>query len=51
MKVVNHDQSKFFGIGIEPDVYVHKTIKGIKEKRDEYLERAVELIEMDYRKQ
>ena len=51
MKVVNHDQSKFFGIGIEPDVYVHKTIKGIKEKRDEYLERAVELIKMDYRKQ
>jgi len=43
MKVVKHDGSQFHGIGILPDVYVNKTIKGIVEGRDEFLEKAFEI--------
>lgn len=34
-------------IGIIPDIEVKPTIKGIKEGRDEYLEKAVEIIKME----
>ena len=43
MKVVKHDGSQLHGVGILPDVYVSKTIKGIREGRDEFLEKALEL--------
>jgi C-terminal processing protease CtpA/Prc len=45
MKVMKHDGSQHHGIGIKPDVPVSRTIKGIKEKRDEFLEKAIEIIE------
>lgn len=45
MKVLKHDGSQHHGIGIQPTVLVHRTIKGIKEKRDEFLEEAIEIIE------
>ncbi|MBA6316217.1 S41 family peptidase [Cellulophaga baltica] len=45
MKIVKHDGSQLFGIGILPDVYVQKTIQGIKEGRDEFLEKAIELVQ------
>lgn len=45
MKVVKHDGSQLFGIGILPDVYVQKTVQGIKEGRDEFLEKAIELVQ------
>jgi C-terminal processing protease CtpA/Prc len=31
-------------VGIIPDIYVTPTIKGIKEGRDELLEKAIEII-------
>ena len=43
MKVVRHDGSQQHGIGILPDIYITKTIKGIQEGRDEFLEKAIEL--------
>ena len=43
MKVVKHDGSQHHGIGILPDIYLEKTIQGVVEGRDEYLEKAIEL--------
>ena len=43
MKVTKHDGSQHHGIGIKPDVYVTKTINGVKENRDEFLEKAIEI--------
>jgi hypothetical protein len=43
MKVVRHDGSQQHGLGIRPDIYVTKTIQGIREGRDEFLEKAIEL--------
>mgnify|MGYP001823441877 CR=1 FL=1 len=45
MKVLKHDGSQHHAIGITPDIYVSKTIEGIKAGRDEFLEKAIELIE------
>lgn len=44
MKIVKHDGSQLFGKGILPDVYVQKTVQGIKEGRDEFLEKAIEIV-------
>jgi C-terminal processing protease CtpA/Prc len=41
MKVSKHDGSQHHGIGIIPNIYVERTAKGIKEGRDEILERAI----------
>lgn len=41
MKVLKHDGSQHHGIGIIPNIYVEQTAKGIKEGRDEILERAI----------
>lgn len=43
MKVIKHDGSQHHGIGILPDVYVQKTIKGVRENKDEFLDKAIEL--------
>lgn len=43
MKVVKLNGSQHFGVGIIPDVYVSRTIKGVREGRDEILEKALEL--------
>ena len=45
MLVKNHDGSKHHIRGIVPDVTVKRTIKGMKEGRDELLEKAMELAE------
>ncbi len=44
MKVLKHDGSQHHGIGIQPTVPVSRTIKGVREKRDEQLERAVSIV-------
>ncbi len=44
MKVVKHDSSQHHAIGILPDVYVNKTVEGIKSGQDEFLEKAIEVI-------
>jgi len=43
MKVLKHNGKQQHGIGIIPDVYVEKTIKGVIEGRDEFLEKAIEV--------
>jgi C-terminal processing protease CtpA/Prc len=44
MKVLNEDNSRHFIKGIVPDIIVNKTIKAVKEGRDEYIEKAIELL-------
>tara|TARA_R110002012_G_scaffold140887_1_gene298586 strand:- start:10840 stop:12645 length:1806 start_codon:yes stop_codon:yes gene_type:complete len=43
MRVLKHDGSQLHGIGFLPDVYVKRTIEGVKTGRDEFLEKAIEL--------
>ncbi|GAB3202949.1 C-terminal processing protease CtpA/Prc [Pontibacter aydingkolensis] len=43
MKVQKHDGSQHHGVGILPNVYVEKTIQGMREGRDEFLEKAMEI--------
>jgi len=45
MRVRKHDGSQHHLIGVLPTVPVRRTIKAIREGRDEYLERALEIIE------
>ena len=42
--IFNPDGSQTQRIGIKPDIYITPTIKGIRENRDEVLERAIEYI-------
>jgi hypothetical protein len=43
LKVTQLDGSQHHGIGTKPNVYVDRTIKGIRENRDEFLEKALEI--------
>lgn len=43
MRVIKHDGSTFHGVGILPDVYVEKSIEGVKSGTDEFLETALKL--------
>ncbi len=43
-KVLHADGRPFQGIGILPDVGVHPTIQGIREGRDEILEKGIEVL-------
>ncbi|MBL7129538.1 MAG: peptidase S41, partial [Ignavibacteria bacterium] len=45
MKVLKHDGSQHHLIGIQPTVPVERTIQGVIEGRDEFLEKALEIIE------
>ncbi|WP_084454733.1 S41 family peptidase [Algoriphagus terrigena] len=44
MRVLKQDGSQLHGIGFLPQVYVDRTIAGVKAGRDEYLEKAIELV-------
>lgn len=44
MKVKLQDGGQLHSIGIQPDVFVERTIKGVTEGRDEYMEKALELL-------
>ena len=43
MRVVKHNGSPHHTVGIQPHIKVNKTIKGIREGRDEFLEKALEV--------
>jgi hypothetical protein len=43
MKVLKHNGSRLHGIGIVPNILVSKTIKGVAEGRDEFLEKAIDI--------
>ncbi len=44
MKVLKHDGSRHHGVGILPTVPISRTIRGIREGRDELLDRAVAIV-------
>jgi C-terminal processing protease CtpA/Prc len=44
MKVLKHDGSQHHRVGIHPTVPVSRTIRGVAEKRDEQLERAIAIV-------
>lgn len=44
MKVLKHDGSRHHGVGIRPTVPVERTLEGIRAGRDEFLERAIEVV-------
>src|SRR5579862_3506448 len=44
MKVLKHDGSRHHGIGIHPTVPMERSIKGVREGRDELLEKAIEVV-------
>jgi C-terminal processing protease CtpA/Prc len=44
MKVLKHDGSQHHGIGILPTVPVERTVKGVAEGKDEFLEKAVQVV-------
>ena len=44
MRVVKHDGSQHFTVGIRPTIPLKPTVKGIREGRDELLEKALETI-------
>lgn len=44
MKVTKHDGSQHHLVGIQPTVFMKRTIKGVLEGRDELLEKALEII-------
>jgi C-terminal processing protease CtpA/Prc len=44
MKVVKHDGSQHHLIGIQPTIPMKRTIQGIREDRDEFLEKAIGVI-------
>jgi hypothetical protein len=43
MKVLKHDGSRHHGVGILPTVPAHRTLAGVTARRDEVLERAIEV--------
>lgn len=43
MKLLKHNGSRLLSVGILPHVYVEKTIKGVRENRDEFLEKTLEI--------
>jgi len=45
MDVRKHDGSRFYGTGFVPDYPVTRTLRAVQEGRDEYLEKAIEVIE------
>ncbi|MHC4628783.1 MAG: S41 family peptidase, partial [Planctomycetota bacterium] len=47
MRVVKHDGSQHHLIGIQPTVPVQRTIQGVIEGRDEFVEKALEVIRSD----
>ncbi|MDW7759531.1 MAG: S41 family peptidase [Acidobacteriota bacterium] len=43
MRVVKHDGSQLHGVGILPDVPMERTVDGVRQGRDELLEKALEI--------
>ncbi|WP_340678998.1 S41 family peptidase [Paraglaciecola sp.] len=45
MRVSKHDGTQHHLIGVKPDVEITRTLQAVKDGRDEYLEKALEIIE------
>ncbi len=46
--VFNPDKTQAQRVGLQPDIYLDPTIEGIKEGRDEYIDKAIEIIRESY---
>ncbi|HEY9420787.1 MAG TPA: S41 family peptidase [Thermoanaerobaculia bacterium] len=44
LQTLRHDGSRFHGVGVQPTVPVSRTLAGIREGRDEFLEKAIETV-------
>jgi len=44
MKVVKHDGSQHHLVGIQPTIPIKKTMEGIREGKDEFLEKAIQVL-------
>ncbi|HYG63636.1 MAG TPA: S41 family peptidase [Thermoanaerobaculia bacterium] len=44
MRAIRHDGSQHFGVGIPPTIPVTRTLEGVRQGKDEYLERAIEAV-------
>lgn len=44
MKVLKHDGSKHHLIGFQPDYPFERTLEGVKNGKDEVLEKAIEML-------
>lgn len=49
-KVVNFDGSQHFMVGVLPDIYVEKTVEGIKAEKDEFLIKAIQILKSEINK-
>lgn len=47
MKVLKHNGSRHHGIGIQPNIYAEPTINGIRNGRDDVLEKAIDYLEKE----
>ncbi|MFP8487925.1 S41 family peptidase [Gracilimonas sp. Q87] len=47
MKVLKHDESQLHLIGYEPDFVVERSIDAVRSNRDEFLEKALEVIKIE----
>jgi hypothetical protein len=45
-KVLNNDGSRFHGVGVKPTIAAYRTLDGVAARRDEVLERALQLFEL-----
>jgi C-terminal processing protease CtpA/Prc len=45
MRVIKHDGTRHHGIGIKPTIECKPTVQGIRDGRDEILEKAIEVVE------
>lgn len=43
MRVEKHDGSQHYAVGITPDVWINRTIEGIRSGEDEFLSKAIEI--------
>jgi C-terminal processing protease CtpA/Prc len=47
MRVVKHDGSQHHTIGIQPTIFAKRTIQGVRQGRDELIEKALGIIDRE----
>jgi hypothetical protein len=47
LKVKNPDGSQFHTIGVKPDIYVEETLEDIKQGKDPFIEKAIEILNIN----
>jgi hypothetical protein len=44
MRVINHDDSQHHVLGVKPTIPMEPTVQGIRDGKDELLEKAIEIL-------